>query len=136
MALHNRFVKWMNFKCNEIYIIRTHLGDMCFATLFLCVFKQFCRMVGSWLCHMIKLRVIKLLVCCLCWSIYFIKWIINVCFFSCYFCDIVIFSGGKNQDIFFIYRYNICVYHISILLYVDLGFYRDTSLMSVWTHEI
>jgi hypothetical protein len=34
------------------------------------------------------------------------------------------------------YTYNICVYHIGILLYVDLSVYRDTSLMGVWTHEI
>lgn len=39
MALHNRFVKRMNIKSNEIFIIRTHLGDMCFPTLFLCVFE-------------------------------------------------------------------------------------------------
>lgn len=39
MALHNRFVKRMNINSNEIFIIRTHLSDMCFPTLFLCVFQ-------------------------------------------------------------------------------------------------
>jgi len=40
MALPSRFVKQMNMKSNEIFIIRTHLGDMCFPTFFLCVFQK------------------------------------------------------------------------------------------------
>ena len=39
MALHNRFVKRMNIKSNEIFIISAHLGDTCFPTLSLCVFQ-------------------------------------------------------------------------------------------------
>ena len=54
-----------------------------------------------------------------------------MCFFIRYFCDITIFSGGKDQEIFFMYRYDICVYHIRSLMYVDLGFYRDISLLSL-----
>ena len=39
MALHNRFVKRVNIKSNELFIIRTHLSDTCSPTLFLCVFQ-------------------------------------------------------------------------------------------------
>jgi hypothetical protein len=39
MALHSRFVKRVNIKSNDILIIRTHLGDMCFPTLFPFVFQ-------------------------------------------------------------------------------------------------
>jgi len=82
MALHNRFVNQMNIKSNEIFIIRTNLGDMCFPTLFLCVFQTLLHNCWVVTVSLDKVESDKATLLLFVLKYLFFKWIVNVCFFG------------------------------------------------------
>jgi len=109
----------MNIKSNEIFIIRTHLGDTCYPTLFFCVFQTLLR--NGWVVTVSPDKVesdkATLVVCV---NVFIsLSGLLMCAFLFDIFVTLPVLVVERIRKYFFMYRYDICVYHISILLYVD-----------------